>query len=162
MPESSHRRFRFRLSTLLVAMVFVAIAASAIASGAEGWDKAFGVVMVTVFSWAVVMALVLDGSSRVFWVGFLVFGISFLASTQGKLEWLGVAQDDVPSAMLIDQYLDWAYPFAPDPKFPGAWSRPPGAKVVRIVMHDVLAIMVACIAGRIVQRAFDSKQPSGS
>jgi WD40 repeat protein len=81
------RRFRFSIATLLLIVLFVAVAVAALRGATDLWDSGtFGLTLLALLT-AVLLGVHRTGDRRAFWVGFALFGWAYLvASTVPSIE----------------------------------------------------------------------------
>jgi WD40 repeat protein len=81
------RRFRFSIATLLLIVLFVAVAVAALRGATDLWDSGtFGLTLLALLT-AVLLGVHRTGDRRAFWVGFALFAWAYLvASTVPSIE----------------------------------------------------------------------------
>jgi hypothetical protein len=73
------RRPRFTIGNLLVLVLFLAVGLAALRAASEGWDSAvFGLTLLVMLA-SVLLAVHRDGPRRAYWLGFALFGWTYLA-----------------------------------------------------------------------------------
>jgi hypothetical protein len=75
------KRFRFTIGSLLVVVVFVAVAFAALREATDLWDGGvFSLILPTLLS-AVLLAIHCTDRKRAFWLGFSLFGWAYLGAS---------------------------------------------------------------------------------
>ena len=75
------RRPRFTIASLLVVILFVGVAAAALRGATDAWDSGvFGGTLAILLA-AVLLAIHRDGRRRAYWLGFVLFGWTYLVAS---------------------------------------------------------------------------------
>jgi hypothetical protein len=96
--------FRFSLWTMMAVVSVFAVACAAFRSATETWASAAFTLSLGVLLFAVLAALFRRGESRVFWLGFVCFGVPYLVLTFGP--WFAA---NVRDHLLTSKLLAVAY-----------------------------------------------------
>src|SRR5207248_4578990 len=79
--ESAMRPPRFTIAGLLVVILFVAVAIAALRAATAAWDSGvFGVTLAILLA-AVLLAVHRAGRQRAYWLGFALFGWTYLVAS---------------------------------------------------------------------------------
>lgn len=71
-------RFRFRISTLLILIIFLSVSFAALRQADTPWDSVILTATLTLLMMSVLLAIHGPGEKRAFWVAFAVFGGGYL------------------------------------------------------------------------------------
>ena len=72
------RRIRFHIASLLIAVSFVAVGFAALRESSELWDNGLFTLTLAVLLASILLAVHRSEARRAFWLGFAVFGLSYL------------------------------------------------------------------------------------
>jgi len=72
-------RIRFSIASLLVAVLFVAVGFAALRESSELWDSGVFTLVLTVLLTSILLAIHRTESRQAFWMGFALFGWTYLA-----------------------------------------------------------------------------------
>src|SRR4051812_45422317 len=75
------RRFRFTIASLLGVVLFVAVAFAALREATALWDSGVFTMTACLLLASVLLAVHRAGEARAYWVGFVLFGVAYLAAS---------------------------------------------------------------------------------
>ncbi len=152
MVDQRESILRFDLRTLLIATGIVAIACTALATGAEFWDQVFDVVTLVSLSGGLVASIANHGSRRVFWLAFVVFSTMYLLASYNAFTSLGI-RDGMPTNDWVEALAKWIHP-PPDLTQPGSSVLLREMSVAARVGFQLAALLVGLLAAYISQAIY--------
>jgi hypothetical protein len=149
-------RIRFSIAGLMAAVLLLAVGFAGFRTASPLWASAIFTMTVTVFAGAIVGAAARRGRSRIAWLGFGVFGWTYLLATF----WLWPAPNGATAPpFLTKALLDYFQPSSStaavmwiDTAPPGEMSTEPPPMVSTIVPGTTNLATVTPFAGRAVNR----------
>jgi hypothetical protein len=75
------RRFRFRIGTILIVVVFLAVGVAALREASDVWESGVFSLTVAALLNSILLAIYRTGKKRAFWTGFALFGCVYLMLT---------------------------------------------------------------------------------
>src|SRR5271157_2029993 len=81
------RRFRFSIASLLVVVLYVAVGFAALKESSDLWESGVFTLTLAALLISILLAVHRSGSRRAFWIGFALFGWTYLGlSTVRSIE----------------------------------------------------------------------------